>query len=271
MNFDLENKNIVVVGGKGHLGTEICASLKSQMANVISIDLKNNSKTQNLANVLEFESDVTNRKSLEKIIKKIKKVYQKIDAVIYSVTGKPQDFYSSFTTCSISGWKHVLEIELDGAFNISQMFGKIMEDQKFGNFIFISSIYGIVGNDHNIYKGSHLSEVYLKKNKGSQESKAKEIFSHAAYPVAKGGIISFSRFLAAYWGNKNIRVNCISPGGIEKIGENNTFVKKYSKKVPLGRKAKVDDITGAVLYLLSDSSSYVTGQNLVVDGGYTIW
>ncbi len=271
MNFNLENKNLVVIGGNGNLGKEICLSLLDQKANVISIDLIHNNKTKTINDYLKIETNVSDKSSVRAAIKKIKKVYKTIDGVIYSVTAKPHDFYNQFTECSLSGWKKVLETELDGAFNVAQNFGKIMESQEFGNLIFISSIYGIVGNDQRIYKGSNLSEVHLKGKKKIQNINQNQIFSHAAYPVAKGGIISFCRYLAAYWGKNNIRVNCISPGGIESPGENKKFVKNYSSKVPLGRKARVEEITGSILYLLSDNSNYITGHNLVIDGGYTIW
>jgi len=133
--------------------------------------------------------------------------------------------------------------------------------------IFLSSIYGIVGNDQHIYEGSNLHELYL----GDNTSETKQIYSHPVYAAAKGGVISLTRFLAAYWGDNNIRVNCISPGGLAHPGENEEFLKRYSARVPLGRKAGLDDVSGAVVYLASDASAYVTGHNLVVDGGWTAW
>ena len=137
-----------------------------------------------------------------------------------------------------------------------------------GNIIFISSIYGVVGNDQRIYKGSNLDELYSNNEdvqKGSQP------YSHSVYPVVKGGAISLTRYLAAYWGEKNIRVNCVSPGGVYHEGENETFVKKYSEKVPLGRKAEVKEVASTVVFLASNESSYITGQNIIVDGGWTAW
>ncbi len=89
--------------------------------------------------------------------------------------------------------------------------------------------------------------------------------------MVKGGVISLTRYLAAYWGEKNIRVNCVSPGGVYHEGENEVFLKKFSEKVPLGRKAEVSEISGAIVYLTSNESSYVTGQNLIIDGGWTAW
>ena len=107
----------------------------------------------------------------------------------------------------------------------------------------------------------------------NQETKNvdKQIYSHSVYSAVKGGIISLTRYLAAYWGDKNIRVNCVSPGGIDHEGENKKFVKKYSAKVPLGRKSKLNEISPSIVYLASDESSYVTGQNFIIDGGWTAW
>ena len=123
------------------------------------------------------------------------------------------------------------------------------------------------GWNNDKYEGSNLAELYVddeeKKEKG-------QIYSHSVYPVVKGGVISLTRYLAAYWGGKNIRVNCISPGGVYHEGENETFVKKYSAKVPLGRKAEVREISGTVVDLASDESSYVTGQNIIVDDGWSL-
>jgi NAD(P)-dependent dehydrogenase (short-subunit alcohol dehydrogenase family) len=141
-----------------------------------------------------------------------------------------------------------------------------MRKKKSGSIINISSIYGIVGNDQSIYEGSNLHEVYAKDSPN-----IKQVYSHGVYNAAKGGLNAFTRYLAAYYGKDNIRVNTITPGGIYNENENEVFLKKYSSKVPLGRKAYRDEMNGALIYLASDASKYVTGHNLIVDGGYTIW
>ena len=184
------------------------------------------------------------------------------------MTAKPNDFYLPYTECSLKGWQSVISAELDGVFLVTQSVGKIMEKKRRGSIILLSSMYGVVGNDQRIYKGSNLDNLYVnKKNKNNK----KQIYSHSVYPTVKGGIISLTKYLAAYWGNKNIRVNCISPGGITHEGENKKFVSKYSEKVPLGRKCELDEISPAVVYLASDESSYITGQNIIIDGGWTAW
>jgi NAD(P)-dependent dehydrogenase (short-subunit alcohol dehydrogenase family) len=181
---------------------------------------------------------------------------------------KGDDFYSPFEEVSLEGWNIGLTGNLTIPFLTIQTFIPVMKKQKKGSIINIASHYGIVGNDQRIYIGADIDKFY-----GTGDIKEKkQIYSHGVYNAAKGGLIIFSRYLAAYYGEYNIRVNCISPGGIYKENcENETFTKKYSEKVPLGRRANPDEMNGALIFLASDASSYVTGHNLVVDGGYTIW
>ena len=275
MMFNLKDKVILVIGGRGYLGRDFCYYLNKQNGTVISADLKKNSTAasksknkKNQSNIIQINIDVTNERSVSKTVEKIIKKYGKIDVLVFSVTAKPYDFYLPFTECSLKGWQSVIQTELDGAFLVTQKVGKFMENRNKGSIIFLSSMYGVVGNDQRIYKGSNLDKLYV--NKKSKSSK-KQIYSHSVYPAVKGGIISLTRYLAAYWGHKNIRVNCISPGGITHTGENKDFVNKYSEKVPLGRKCELDEISPAVVYLASDESSYLTGQNMIIDGGWTSW
>jgi len=275
MMFDLSGKTVLVVGGRGYLGRDFCQKLRLQEATVVSADLSNLSKAAEKSefdgefeDIHQMDIDVTNRASIVAVVEAVVREYGKIDALIYSVTAKPDDFYLPFTECSLEGWQSVIRVELDGLFMVAQEVGKVMEDQQQGSMILISSIYGVVGNDQRIYKGANLSHLY---GEGEKEGSERQIYSHSVYPAVKGGLISLGRYLAAYWGEKNIRVNCISPGGVYHEGENDTFLEKYSAKVPLGRKAKVEEISGAVVYLASDESSYVTGQNILVDGGWTAW
>jgi len=273
--FSLENKVVVVVGGRGYLGRDFCQKLRTQSALVISVDLptvsnaaKKSEYKNEFEDVEQLDIDVTNIDSIKKAIEYIVTKYKRIDSLVYSVTTKPSDFYASFTECSLEGWQSVINIELDGLFLTTQEVGRVMEKQGYGNILFISSIYGVVGNDQKIYKESNLASLYA----GSEsETEGKQIYSHSVYPVVKGGIISLTRYLAAYWGECNIRVNCISPGGVHHKGENKEFLNKYSEKVPLGRKADVDEISSSVVYLSSDEASYITGQNLIIDGGLTAW
>jgi len=272
--FDLDNKVILVVGGRGYLGRNFCSHLKGQKAIVISADLERKSKAASILTedecggsvVIQKNVDITNQNSVKLLIEEIISEFGRIDCLVFGVTDKPKDFYSPYTECSLEGWQSVIRVELDGVFLVTQEVGRVMERQKSGSIILVSSIYGVVGNDQRIYEGANLDDLYADGG-----ATKKQIYSHSVYPVVKGALISLARYLAAYWGHLNIRVNCVSPGGVKHEGENNTFVKKYSEKVPLGRKADLREISGAVVYLASDESSYVTGHNLIVDGGWTIW
>jgi NAD(P)-dependent dehydrogenase (short-subunit alcohol dehydrogenase family) len=273
--FELAGKNALVVGGRGFLGRRFCAALAEFGAKVYSSDLpepslaaaRDHSTIASDQIIEQFNCDVTDPESVRQMVEQVSAAATRIDVLVYSVTAKPKDFYVPFTECSLEGWQLVLRAELDGLFLVTQSVGKIMERAGGGSMIFLSSIYGIVGNDQHIYEGSNLRELYL----GDNTSETKQVYAHPVYAAAKGAVISLTRFLAAYWGDNNIRVNCISPGGLAHPGENDEFLKRYSARVPLGRKGGLDDVSGAVVYLASDASGYVTGHNLVVDGGWTAW
>lgn len=272
--YSLKDKTALVVGGRGYLGSRFCLALQEAGANVYAADLPKTSKAAaadtnkiQTSGIRNLTVDVTNETSIISMIEDVIKDQQAIDILVYSVTAKPDDFYYPFTECSLEGWQKILRAELDGLFLVTSRVGSEMENAGQGKVIFISSIYGVVGNDQRIYKGANLDNLY-----GSEDAKKfDQIYAHAGYAASKGAVISMTRFLAAYWGEKGIRVNCITPGGIEHPGENTVFVEAYSNKVPLGRKAKPEEISSSIIYLASDASNYVTGHNLIIDGGWTIW
>ena len=261
----MTKKNIVIFGGNGALGKKLSEKLNKENYLVISADKGNKGFKRVKSDLYVANADVVNLTSLKKLKNKIIKNFGRIDAVIYAVTYKSKDFYYSFDKLSLVSWRKIIDTELTGSFLVSQIFGEVFEKQKKGNIIFLSSIYGIVGNDHSIYKGSNLANVY------SNKKQKKKIFSNSAYSTAKGGLISFTKFLSAYWAGRNIRVNCCSPGGIYNKNENKKFIKNYSSKVPLKRKAEINEIVNTIIFLASDKSSYINGHNLVVDGGFTAW
>jgi NAD(P)-dependent dehydrogenase (short-subunit alcohol dehydrogenase family) len=143
-------------------------------------------------------------------------------------------------------------------FLCTQAVGKMMVRQKKGVIINIASIAGVVGPHHEIYRG--IKSPYS----------GKPFNTPVAYSTTKAGVINFTRYLATYWAKKNIRVNALSPGGVYE-GHQSAFVKNYSALVPMGRMAQKDEYKGAILFLASDASSYMTGANLIVDGGLTSW
>ena len=272
--FSLKNKVILLFGAAGYLGTQFSKALLEAGAKVYGIDIISEKEYQDVNDPDERfrnrfyykEIDASNIDNLLILRELLEKSESSIDVVINATTTKGDDFYLPFEEVSLSGWEIGLKGNLTIPFLTTQTFIPVMKRQRRGSIINISSVYGIVGNDQRIYEGSNLHEIYVNKSPDIER-----IYSHGVYNASKGGIISFSRYLAAYYGEFNIRVNTISPGGVHYENENDTFVKKYSDKVPLRRKARPDEINGAVVFLSSDASSYITGHNLVIDGGYSIW
>jgi NAD(P)-dependent dehydrogenase (short-subunit alcohol dehydrogenase family) len=150
-----------------------------------------------------------------------------------------------------------MSVNVDAMFLMAKYVGKHMVSKNIkGSVIQTSSIYGVVAPDQSIYEGSH----YL----------GGKINTPAVYSTSKAAVIGLTQYLSTYWGPKGIRVNTITPGGIQS-GQNDVFLERYSRKVPLGRMGKAEELVGALIFLASDASSYVTGQNIIVDGGFTVW
>ncbi len=265
---DLKNKVVVITGAGGLLGKEFSLALGLQGAVVIGIDnkfleLKNNfseiKKRFPKIKLFAYKCNISKNKEIQSCFKNIKNKFKKIDILInnaHTKTKNLNNFFTDFENYKLSTWKEVMEVNVNSVFLVSQAVAKIMIKQKHGNIIQISSIQGILGNDGRIYKGSKLF--------------GRKISSPAVYSTSKSAVIGFTRYLSTYLAKYNIRVNCISPGGIEN-NHNKKFIKKYSNKVPLNRMGKKNEIASAILFLSSAESSYVTGQNIVVDGGYSVW
>jgi NAD(P)-dependent dehydrogenase (short-subunit alcohol dehydrogenase family) len=230
----------------------IVADINADAAQAFAKELGNNH--------LGIGIDVTSKDSVTKALKSIQSKYDTIDilvnnAAINDMFENPalaKDL-SAFENYPLDVFQKSLDVNITGVFLCSQVFGTIMAEQGFGNIINIASTYGMVGPDQTIYKNECGEQTFYKS---------------AAYPVTKGAIINFTRFLAAYWGNKGVRVNTLSPGGVEN-GQNEVFINNYSVKTLLGRMAQASDYQGALIFLASEASAYMTGANLVVDGGWT--
>ena len=271
--FDLKDKVAIVFGGNGYLGKQFCKTLLEHNAKVYCCDINTNESMETTALKQKYDEkfeiinvNAADKKDLIEFRKNIFVKEKTVDILLNSTSAKSDDFYLPFEDASLESWDVGLLGNLTMPFLTIQTFIPIMKKQRKGSIINISSIYGLVGNDQRIYVGTNLHEIYVKKSPD-----LKRIYSSGSYNAAKGGLIVFTRYLAAYYGEYNIRINCISPGGIYNEKENKKFVQNYSDKVPLGRKANPDEINGSVIFLASDASSYVTGHNLVVDGGFTIW
>lgn len=263
--FDLTNKTIILTGSAGRLGFHYAHVLSEAGANVILVDIdskKNKRLEKELAreyhtNPMECTVDITKREEIINLKNEVVKKYKKIDCLINNAFYSPrQDVVTSampFVLFPLELWNRMLAVNLTGIFLCSQEIGKVMVKQKKGVIVNISSIYGMNGADQRIYGKSKLNPS-------------------VSYAATKGAIINLTRYLAAYWHQKNIRVNTLTLGGVvDRSYMDDGFIKKYSEKTMLGRMAREDEYKGALLFLVSDASSYMTGANLVVDGGWTAW
>lgn len=262
--FSLQQKTAIVTGALGLIGKKHCEALAQAGANVVVADV-DGEKSQQFArqlgdNHLGIGIDVTDKASVTNALKKIRDRYDTIDVLVNNAAindmfenpAMAKDL-SAFENYPLETFQKSLDVNVTGVFLCSQVFGSTMAQQGSGSIINIASTYGMVGPDQTIYRNECGDQTFYKS---------------AAYPVTKGAIINFTRFLAAYWGDKGVRVNTLSPGGVEN-GQNEFFINNYSAKTLLGRMATASDYQGALIFLASEASAYMTGANLVVDGGWT--
>jgi len=262
--FNLENKTVVLTGSSGRLGTQYAHILSASGANVVLADRevkKNKKLEQELikkynTKALAYPVDISNKKDVIKMKNAVLKKFKKIDILINNAFYNPnQSKHSSgsLEKFPLELWNEVINVNLTGVFLCCQEIGNVMEKQKNGVIVNIASIYGLVGADQRIYGKSKLN-------------------SPVSYAATKGAIVNLTRYLAAYWNRKNIRVNTLSLGGVlDETYMDKEFVKKYSEKTILGRMANQSEYSTALLFLASNASSYMTGANLVLDGGWTAW
>ena len=264
--FDLRGKVCLVTGGAGIIGSEICRALAANGANVAVVDLGDSTALVDElvstygVKAVGVKCDVADPDSVANMVKTVVDALGGSDVLHNNAATKsknPGDFFVPFEEFEFSVWRDVMSVNLDGMFLVAQAVGKQMVAQgRGGSIIQTASTYGVVGPDFRIYEGS--------------EYMGYRITTPAAYSASKAAVVGLTRYLATYWGDKGIRVNTLVPGGVQS-GQNEHFQANYGSRVPLGRMAKRQEIVGAVVYLASDASSYMTGQMMVVDGGWTAW
>jgi len=240
----LKDKVIIVTGGSGLLGREIVSDLMLKGAMAINADI--NEDTDLKKNI--FKIDITSEKSIVDGIETISKYYGKIDGLVNNAYPRTEDWGTKFEDISYKSWQKNVDTQMNSTFLFIQ---KLMPEllKAKGSIVNMASIYGVVGNDMTIYENTNIGTA-------------------AQYSAIKGGVINLTRYLASYYGKQGVRLNCVSPGGIFD-NQDAIFVSNYEKKVPLGRLGTPNDIAPVVSFLLSEEAKYITGQNIIVDGGWT--
>jgi NAD(P)-dependent dehydrogenase (short-subunit alcohol dehydrogenase family) len=270
--FDLTGRVAIVTGGVGLLGSEFCRTLAEAGASVAVVDL-NASAAQGIADTLTssgyhalaISTDITHIDSVNLMVEKVLSTFGRLDILVNSAALDPKFDPAAikkgiapgaFEDYPLDQWNAALNVNLTGMFLVTQACVKpmIAQGQK-GSIINICSTYGLNGPDQSIYIKDNGERVAYKP---------------VYYTVTKAGVLGFTKYLAAYYAGTEIRVNALTPGGVFNQHEE-YFVKNYSAKTILGRMAKKDDMNGALLFLASEASSYMTGNNVVVDGGWTAW
>jgi len=258
--FNLKGRVAVVTGGAGHLGTSMCEALTEFGANIV-VASRNVKECERLAQQLASQHkvrtmavklDTDSWKSVSACMKRIHSSMGSIDILINNAAyGKP---ISGIEAMSDNDWIRGVEGTLHGVFRCIKAVVPFMESKKRGTIINISSIYGVVSPDPRIYGNSGYNNP-------------------PDYGAGKAGVIQFTKYLACQLGVKGIRVNAVSPGAFpnKTVQTNRAFITNLRKKVPLGRIGQTDDLKGLIVLLASDASSYITGQNIIVDGGWTVW
>lgn len=241
----LKGKIIVVTGGSGLIGKAIIDEIIAEGGIAINFDIK----FYEVSKVNNIFCDISDKNSISAALKIVLNKFKKIDGWVNNAYPKTEDWGEKFEDINLNSWNKNIDLQLNSVFICCQLVLKRMKIQGYGNIVNIASIYGLVGPDFSIYENTNLTMP-------------------AAYSAIKGGVINFSRYLASYFGKFGIRINCISPGGVFN-NQNKNFVKNYTSRVPLKKMAQPKDIAPSVIFLLSDSASYITGHNLLVDGGWT--
>lgn len=256
----MRNNVALITGGAGHIGSETARRLAANGTHVVICD-KNAAAAKNLCENLAAEhgiktlalfDDLLDENSFDAIASKIEEKFGQLNYIVNNAA-----FYDEMPGWGVpyekegyEAWQKVMQVNLLAPFFLVQKCTNLLKKSGHACVVNVSSIYGVVGPDHGLYEGL-------------------EMTNPAAYAASKGGLIQLTKWLSTVLA-PDIRVNTVTPGGVAR-GQNEVFVKRYESKTPLGRMANENDVAGAIVFLLSSDASYITGQNIIVDGGWTVW
>lgn len=262
--FDLTHEIVCITGVSGRLGSEYAKAFLERGARVVGLDTMQNNVIDlggsiYLSNYLFCQADVTKKQSLktalEKVIRKFGVPTVLINnAAIDSPPSAPAEENGPFEDYPETSWDKVIDVNLKGVYLCCQVFGAAMAKENRGSIINVASIYGVVSPDQNLY--------------GYRRARGEVFYKPAAYSASKSGILNLTRYLATYWAKKNVRVNSLTIAGVFN-NQDAEFLDVYCNRIPIGRMADSDEYNGAVIFLASKASQYMTGSNLIIDGGWT--
>jgi NAD(P)-dependent dehydrogenase (short-subunit alcohol dehydrogenase family) len=262
--FDVSQECVLITGVSGQLGAEYAKAFLARGAKVVGLDIGPTGRSDALAaaysdNYRFIAADVTSKASLQKALTQVESdsgspTVLINNAAIDSPPSAPPEESGPFEDYPEASWDKVVDVNLKGVYLCCQVFGAAMAKAQKGSIINVASIYGVVSPDQNLYE-------YRRK-------RGEVFYKPVAYSASKSGILNLTRYLAVYWAKQNIRVNSLTIAGVFNNQEQ-AFLDLYCGRIPVGRMANADEYNGSVLFLASEASRYMTGHNLVVDGGWT--
>ena len=257
--FNLENKVVIITGGCGLIGRAFCESVAQFGGHVVVADIEI-SNPEKLAleiqerygiKTLGVNVNVEDKNSVIQLKEKVLSEFGNINGLVNGHQNKSHLIFEPFEQVKEENWDKVIEVNLKGTFLLCQIIGSYLASQKSGSIVNLASTYSVVAPNQNLYKGTSLG-------------------CPAAYSASKGGVEALSQYLSSYWAASGVRVNMITPHGVWNNHEKQ-FEENFSKFSPLGRMSYNHEVASALIYLLSEASSYVTGNNMLVEGGWTSW